>query len=238
MGAVANPANWSLPDIDSYPFNDNIQAVLDDVAAKPARLAEIHALLEQRSINPVAGRSRTVEMKFKPTIKLEHRAQIAGWLGDSQVWMETGVEKHTQFEQSGRTNHSVYNVGHVCAGIAFELVFMALAVSESRPYSKKHGAVKNFSSLGKESRQAIKAIIEQVADCSLDDFLKYLDERMSDSDRKYWGYNKEGGGGGVGFVVGIRSFLPPTLAVVHGKIADMVGRNTFQVWQDGQRIHL
>ena len=179
-----------------------------------------------------------MEMTFKPTIKIEHRAQITGWLGDSQEWMATAVEKYKQFERSAKTEHNTYNVGHVCAGIAFELVLMALAVSEGKPYSKKHGAAKNFSSLGKESRQAIKAIVEQVADCPFENFLEYLDESMCDPDRKYWGYDKEGGGGGVGFVIGIGSFLPPTLATVHGKIADMVGRNTFQVWQDGQRIHI
>lgn len=175
-------------------------------------------------------------MAFKPTIKIEHRAQIAGWLGDSQAWMATAVEKHEQFERSARTDHNFCNVGHVCAGIAFELVLMALAVSEGKPYCKKHGAAKNFSSLGKKSRRAIRAIVEQVAECPFEDFLAYLDERMCDPDRKYWGYNKEGGGGAVGFVIDIHSFLPPTLAAVHGKIADMVGRNAFQAWQDGQRI--
>ena len=177
-------------------------------------------------------------MKFNLNIQSEDRAKICGWLGDCQEWMATAVSKYEQFEQSGRTNYHAYNVSHVCVGFAFELVLMALAVSERKPYAKKHDATKNYSSLGKQSRQAIKTIVELDTGCSLDNFLDYLDERMSDPDRKYWGYNKDGEAGGVGFVTGVDSFLPPTLAAVHGKIADLVGRNAFQDWQDGQRIQI
>ena len=80
-------------------------------------------------------------MNYKKTIRIEDRGPITLWLGDSQVWMKTAVEKDWR---SGRgrkdveTDHHELNVAHVCAGLAFELALRALAKSEGRPTTKKH----------------------------------------------------------------------------------------------------
>ena len=72
-------------------------------------------------------------MNFKSKIKMEGRGPISLWLGDSQVWMKTALEKD---KSSGRGQSGVevdsneLNVAHVCVGLAFELVLKALAKSE------------------------------------------------------------------------------------------------------------
>ena len=84
-------------------------------------------------------------MNFKSKIKMEDRGPISLWLGDSQVWMKTALEKD---KSSGRGQSGVevdsneLNVAHVCVGLAFELVLKALAKSERRPIRTRHESLK------------------------------------------------------------------------------------------------
>ena len=84
-------------------------------------------------------------MNFKSKIKMEGRGPISLWLGDSQVWMKTALEKD---KSSGRGQSGVevdsneLNVAHVCVGLAFELVLKALAKSERRPIRTRHESLK------------------------------------------------------------------------------------------------
>ena len=178
-------------------------------------------------------------MDFRKTIKIEDRAPITNWLGDSQVWMKTALDKD---HRSGRAqsgvepDHHELNVAYVCAGLAFELALKALAKSEGRTPTKKHDAGKNYQNLRPESRRVIKAFVEQRTGKTIGDFVAYLDEHMCHPDRKYWMVGRRGEMGSVGFVIGDEDFAIPTVATVHAKIADMVGGNTFEDWRSGTQV--
>ena len=178
-------------------------------------------------------------MNFRKTIKIEDRAPIATWLGDSQVWMKTALDKD---RYSGRElsevelDHHELNVAYVCAGLAFELAFKALAKSEGRTPTKKHEAVKNYQSLKPESQREIKTFVEEHTRKTIREFLAYLDDHMCHPDRKYWMVGKRGEMGSVGFVIGDKDLVIPTFATVHDKIADMVGENAFEDWRSGTHV--
>ena len=178
-------------------------------------------------------------MNFKKTIKIEDRAPITTWLGDSQVWMATALAKD---ERSGlerndfEIDHHELNVAHVCVGFAFELALKALAKSEGRTTTKKHEATKNYRSLGSQSQTRIKRFVKDITSYSIDDFLRYLDEYMCHPDRKYWMVGKTGQAGAVGFLTGDKNLMIPKLAAVHGKIVDMAGENTFEDWRLGTYV--
>ena len=178
-------------------------------------------------------------MDFRKTIKIEDRGPIATWLGDSQVWMKTALDKD---RQSGRgrsgvePDHHELNVAYVCAGLAFELVFKALAKSEGRAAMTKHDAGRNYQNLRPESQRVIQAFVEEHTGKTIGDFLAYLDEHMCHPDRKYWMVDKRGEMECVGFLIGDEDFAIPTIAIVHAKIADMVGRNAFEPWRIGTHV--
>ncbi|MCY4613357.1 MAG: hypothetical protein OXB94_07035 [Nitrospira sp.] len=178
-------------------------------------------------------------MNFKRTIKIEDRAPISNWLGDSQVWMKTALEKD---QRSGRGRHDVetdsneLNVAHVCTGLAFELALKALAKSEGRPITKKHEAEKNYRNLGTKSQARIKKFVEENTPNTIENLLKYLDERMCHPDRKYWMVGRKGELRGVGFVHGVPGLVIPSLAIVHAEIVEMVGENTFDGWRESIRV--
>ena len=120
-------------------------------------------------------------MDFRKTIKIENRALIATWLGDSQVWMKTALDndRHSGRGRSGvEPNHHELNVAYVCAGLAFELVLKALAESEGRTATKKHDAGRNYQNLRPESQRVIQAFVEEHTGKTIGDFLAYLDEHM------------------------------------------------------------
>ena len=178
-------------------------------------------------------------MDFRKTIKIEDRAPIATWLGDSQVWMKTALDKdrHSGRGRSGvEHNRHELNVAYVCAGLAFELVLKALAKSEGRTATKKHDAGRNYQNLRAESQRVIQAFVEEHTGKTIGDFLAYLDEHMCHPDRKYWMVGKRGEMRSVGFLIGDEHFVIPALATVHAKIADIVGGNTFEAWRSGTHV--
>ena len=178
-------------------------------------------------------------MNFKETIKVTDRAAITTWLGDSQVWMKTAVEKD---QRSGRGRNDVetdtneLNVAHVCTGLAFELALKALAKSEGRPITTKHESVKNYRALSTASQVRIKHFVEQETPNTIESFLQYIDERMCHPDRKYWMVGRKGEQKPVGFVYSVSGLIIPDLAKVHAEIVQMVGENTFVSWERGIRV--
>ena len=180
-------------------------------------------------------------MNFRPTIRIEDRARIASWLGDSQVWMATAVEldrRSGRGRRHGNIDSNELNVAHVCAGLAFELALKALATSERRPIVKKHEAEKNYRNLGKQSRTTLKKFVEENENLpnKMEDLLEYLDERMCHPDRKYWMVGKTGLMGGIGFVQNITGLIIPDLAILHAKIVNMAGEKVFVDWQEGTPV--
>ncbi len=178
-------------------------------------------------------------MRFRKQIKIEDRAPIGLWLGDSQVWMATAVEKD---RTSGRgrndreTDSHELNVAHVCTGLSFELVLKALAKSEGRRVIPKHNLASCYQALSRESRIGIAQAVKEHTLQSIEGFLEYLDERMCDPDRKYWMVGRKGEARPVGFVENIKGLVIPDLAKVHAEMVSMVGNNAFEDWQEGSRV--
>ena len=175
-------------------------------------------------------------MNFRKTIKLEDRGPISTWLGDSRVWMQTAIEKDRKSGRGrvvgGDIEHHELNVAHVCAGLAFELAFKALAKSEGRNIIAKHESEYNYKNLSADSQTKIKNFVESSTTHKMDNLLEYLDERMCNPARKYWMVGKDGkSGGGTGFVTGIGELTIPYLANIHAEIVRMAGENAFESWE-------
>ena len=185
-------------------------------------------------------------MNFKDSIKLEDRATISLWLGDSQVWANTALmlnERGRSKPDEGIVNENLnqLNVAHVSMGMAFELVLKALAVSEGRRFSGKHEALVNYGALSQSSRNKVAQAIKDHSGMEAEGpmgYLEYLDERMCHPDRKYSMVDKRGSGPFIGFINpnATSSLNIPIAAKIHGEIADMVGQNAFRDWQRGQRV--
>ncbi len=176
-------------------------------------------------------------MNFKSKIKTEDRAPITLWLGDSQAWMQTAVERD-QTSGRGRSgvDHHVLNVAYVCVGLAFELVLKALAKSEGRPIKTKHESLQNYQALSEKSRDRVAEIVKTHTSCKVEVFLGYLDDRMCHPDRKYWMVGQKGEQGATGFDQNIEGLMIPDLEKVHTGITDMVGENTFKDWSTGTQV--
>ena len=179
-------------------------------------------------------------MRFKKTIRLEDRARITGWLGDSHVWMMTALHLDRRSGRGQRrveTDSHYLNVAHVCTGLAIELALKALATSEGRPIATKHEATKNYHNLGKRSRAQLKRFVEEQenAPSTIDSLLEYLDETMCHPDRKYWMVGKRGEQRGTSFAENMPGLVIPDLAMVHAEIVNMAGTNTFIDWREGAR---
>lgn len=171
-------------------------------------------------------------LHFRSIIRLEDRAAISTWLGDSQVWMQIAVERARSAEHGFRgANHNELNVAHVCTGLAFELAMKALAKSEGRNVVVTHEATTIYRSLSQDSQSRI----ERGAATDIDGLLEYLDRRMCHPDRKYWMMDRRGHHRATGFS---RSPGIPTLATLHAKIIDIAGENTFENWQTGLHVRI
>ena len=175
-------------------------------------------------------------VNFRKEIKIEDRGPIANWLGDSQVWMQTAIDKDKASQRANNhldTDVHELNVAHVCAGLAFELVLKALAKSEGRQIVTKHEATKCYRALSKQSQEHIATIIQNRTALTFQQFLRYLDDRMCHPDRRYWMVGRKGEARAVGFAVNLKGLVVPDLANVHADIAELVGANTFEDWQPG-----
>lgn len=179
-------------------------------------------------------------MNFKDTIKPEDRAPISLWLGDSQVWMKTALEKDRTSGRGsdGGTDHHELNVAHVCAGLAFELVLKALAKSEGGQVVVRHDSDTCYQALSQQSRTRVDRAVKMHTSLDIGDFLQYLDERMCNPDRKYWMVDRQGRQGSVGFVLNIKGLVIPDLAKVHADIVSITGRNTFDDWEKGSQVRV
>lgn len=178
-------------------------------------------------------------MKPRPGIKVEDRALIGEWLGDSQVWMNVAVALDHEGSQCasnmGGTDFNKLNVAHVAAGLAFELALKALTKSEDGRTVNKHEASKNYNALTIESRSRIKNKIETNPSKKIGKFLRYLDERMCHPDRKYWMARKDGQRGATKYSGSISDWTIPDLREIHQFIVDLTGKATWSDWTKGNR---
>ena len=171
-------------------------------------------------------------MSFKQAIRLEDRAKIATWLGDSQVWMATTVRldgRSGRVRSDGTVDHSMLNVGHVCTGLAFELALKVLAVSDGRSIVPAHEVDKNYRNLGKTTQERLRKFVadNEKTPSTIEELLKYLDESMCNPDRKYWMVGKTGAMSATGFAQNLPGLVIPDLAILHAEIINMAGKNAF-----------
>lgn len=177
---------------------------------------------------------REIPVSFKKEIRLEDRAPITLWLGDSIVWMRTAVRINNERGPIGVdsiSDSNELNVAHVCVGLAIELVLKALAKSEGRKVRTTHKSRKNYQSLRRDSQARIAKIVERYTSGPTETFLRRMDDMMCHPDRKYWMVGPRGQQSPVSF----GSDLIPDIAKIHAEIVDMVGHNSFDNWRAGMR---
>ena len=119
---------------------------------------------------------------------------------EAQVWMDTAV--HLDYEsnrhvKNSPTNEIKLNVAHVCTGLAFELAYKSLIIADFKPIERTHEVEKLHGMLKEETQEIVEGYIKEMGWENSTHLLKYLDERMTHPDRKYWMENpwKKGGTG-------------------------------------------
>ena len=134
----------------------------------------------------------------------------------------------------GRNNDNInrckLNVAHVCTGMAFELAYKSLLVAEFKLPKKTHSVEDQHKMLKAETQRIVEDWIKEAGWKESSDLLKYLDERMTHSDRKYWMENpwetaKSGVRSGTSFIIGIGIMTIPKLAPILYKLANLGAQN-------------
>ena len=130
------------------------------------------------------------------------------WLGDAKVWMEVAVDldRGSRGPDSDIRDHYKSNVAHVATGLAFELTYKGLLVGEFEPFLQKHSCQSIHERLGSETQARLETIMTENGWPDATSCVRYLDERMSNADRKYWMVNPDrvrrtGVSEGTGFIV-------------------------------------
>ena len=150
------------------------------------------------------------------------------WPREAQVWMDTAVrldyESNLHVKKSGFDVNKL-NVAHVCTGLAFELAYKSLIIADFKPIEKTHSVEKLHGMLKKETEKIVEGYITEAGWKDSVSLLKYLDERMTHRDRKYWMDDPwKRGGTGVGFVrKGIMTI--PELAPILHKLVNLGAHN-------------
>ena len=125
-------------------------------------------------------------------------------LRDSHTWMKTASRLFSE----GQPQHhswegiSKLNVAHTCTGYAFELLIKCLVAASSQQPEQIHCLRRLYECIEHDIQATINKIVVNQGWDTIDSFLRYLDERMTSPDRKYWGRNTKRRGGrvsGVGF---------------------------------------
>ena len=155
------------------------------------------------------------------------------WPHDAAIWMDVAVRldrESGRAQKSGPSNHFKLNVAHVCTGLAFELAYKSLLVAEFKLPKKTHSIKKLHKMLAPATRERVEQWFKEVGWDKSDRLLEYLDEEMSNPDRKYWMENpwkraKTGMGTGTGFVIGIEMMTIPKLAPILYKLANLGAQN-------------
>ena len=146
------------------------------------RAAVLQRMIEAEDKKPVRKRAPIVNPSHAWT-----------WLGDAKVWMEVavGLDQHSRKPNAGIHDHNESNVAHVATGFAFELVYKCLVVGEFEPLLQKHSCQFLHDRLTPETQARLETIMVANGWSDSNACVKYLDERMSNADRKYWMVNPD-----------------------------------------------
>ena len=127
--------------------------------------------------------------KARAVIVNPHHAST--WPGDAKVWMEVavGLDQSNRGLGSDMRDHHKSNVAHVATGFAFELAYKALLVGEFEPFLQKHSCELLHKRLAPDTQAHLEAVMIENGWPTAIACVKYLDERMSNADRKYWMVN-------------------------------------------------
>lgn len=171
---------------------------------------ELARRVDDRRLAAVLQRKIDAENK-KPE---EKRAVIVSpyhastWPGDAKVWMEVavGLDQASRTPDSDIRDHYKSNVAHVATGFAFELTYKCLLVGEFEPFVQTHSCQSLHDRLAPDTQARLKTIMAKQGWSSATECVKYLDEHMSNADRKYWMVNPDrtrrtGRSEGTGFIV-------------------------------------
>ena len=152
--------------------------------------------------------------------------------GDSQVWMTVAVQLHsnTRTAHRSRSPHHAspsyrypkeneLNVAYVCAGYAFELLFKLLVKLSGKQPIPKHEPSVAFGDISHKYRDEIEQIAQRNGWRDTNELLKFLDDSLCNTDRKYWGRSPKGGDAHVVFHVGGRRSMS-ALCQLHEKLSD------------------
>ena len=145
---------------------------------------------------------------------------------EAQVWMNTAVrldyESNRPLKNSSNIDHNKLNVAHVCTGLAFELAYKSLIIADFKPIEKTHKVEKLHGMLKEKTQVIVERYIMEVGWKDSASLLKYLDESMTHSDRKYWMENPwKKGGAGTGFVIADGIMSIPGLTPILCKLVNL-----------------
>ena len=166
-----------------------------DVIATARRMVgeELARRVDDRNLAAVLQRKIEAEKanpakKRRPIVNPRH---VRTWLGDARVWMEVAIELDQASRGPGSDirDHHKSNVAHVATGLAFELAYKGLLVAEFEPFLQKHSCESIHERLPPDTQARLETIMMENGWSDATTCVRYLDERMSNADRKYWMVN-------------------------------------------------
>lgn len=162
-----------------------LRMVTDELAQRTDD-RKLAAVLEQK----VDAENRKPARQRAPIVNPRH---VWTWLGDAKVWMEVGMglDRDSRGRSSDIRDPSKSNVAHAATGFAFELAYKCLLVAEFEPFVQKHSCEFLHERLAPDTQARLEGIMVQDGWPSASACLKYLDEHMSNADRKYWMVNPD-----------------------------------------------
>ena len=145
------------------------------------------AALLQRKID---AENRKPAKERAPIVSPYHAST---WPGDAKIWMEVavGLDRGSRGTNSNIHDHNKSNVAHVATGFAFELTYKSLLVGEFEPFLQKHSCLSLHQRLASDTKTRLEAIMVKQGWSTATECVTYLDQRMSNADRKYWMVNPD-----------------------------------------------
>lgn len=111
---------------------------------------------------------------------------IRGWLGQSQVWMNSAV----RITSISPIDLNALNVAFVMAGYAMELAFKALAWTEGVRIEPRHEIAYLYNKLDSQVKAKVASISKYAGWDSVSDLISYIDDYLNLDHRRYFGLNK------------------------------------------------
>ena len=153
-----------------------------------------------------------------------HRGIGKHWYG-----MDTAARLDNESNRPQRNGHhdrNKLNVAHVCTGFAFELAYKSLIIADFKPIEQTHKVEKLHGMLKEETQGIVEKYITEEGWKDSASLLKYLDESMTHSDRKYWMENPwKKGGAATGFVIADGIMSIPGLTPILCKLVNLGRQN-------------